>query len=115
MIDSPSLAKFAAFVELKDFRPPTKKEYVRYLRKLGEHYACDPAALSGRTSSERTGGAGTDARRRRRDGKAKGKDEADGEFDGRVQPRMERTLCATTPHFQTIIPSALRSFPSFGD
>ena len=46
MIDSPSLAKFAAFVELKDFRPPTKKEYLRYLRKLGEHYACDPAALS---------------------------------------------------------------------
>ena len=46
MIDSPSLTKFAAFVELKDFRPPTKKEYVRYLRKLGEHYACDPAALS---------------------------------------------------------------------
>lgn len=46
MIDSPSLTKFAAFVELKDFRPPTKKEYVRYVRKLGEHYACDPAALS---------------------------------------------------------------------
>ncbi len=46
MINSPSLAKFAAFVELKDFRPPTKKEYLRYLRKLGEHYACDPAALS---------------------------------------------------------------------
>jgi site-specific recombinase XerD len=42
----PSLAKFAAFVELKDFRAPTKKEYVRYVRKLGEHYACDPAALS---------------------------------------------------------------------
>ena len=46
MIDSPSLTKFAAFVELKDFRPPTKKEYVRYLRKLGEHYACDPATLA---------------------------------------------------------------------
>ena len=43
---APSIAKFAAFVELKDFRPPTKKEYLRYLRKLGEHYACDPAALS---------------------------------------------------------------------
>jgi hypothetical protein len=42
----PSLAKFTAFVELKDFRGPTKKEYVRYLRKLGEHYQCDPAALS---------------------------------------------------------------------
>jgi len=42
----PSLAKFTAFVELKDFRGPTKKEYVRYLRKLGEHYQCDPATLS---------------------------------------------------------------------
>ena len=46
MIDCPSLAKFRALVELKDFRPPTKKEYVRYLRKLAEHFACDPAALS---------------------------------------------------------------------
>ena len=46
MITSPSLAKFRAFVELKDFRAPTKKEYVRYLRKLGEHFQCDPATLS---------------------------------------------------------------------
>ena len=42
----PSLTKFAAFVQLKDFRGPTKKEYVRYVRKLGEHYQCDPATLS---------------------------------------------------------------------
>ena len=46
MINSPSIAKFTAFVELKDFRGPTKKEYVRYLRKLAEHYACDPATLT---------------------------------------------------------------------
>ena len=46
MINSPSIAKFTAFVQLKDFRGPTKKEYVRYVRKLGEHYACDPATLS---------------------------------------------------------------------
>lgn len=46
MITSPSLTKFAAFVELKDFRAPTKKEYVRYVRKLGEHFQCDPAALT---------------------------------------------------------------------
>ena len=46
MITYPSLAKFTAFVELKDFRPPTKKEYVRYVRKLGEHYQGDPATLS---------------------------------------------------------------------
>lgn len=43
---SPSLAKFADFVQLKDYRPPTKDEYVRYVRKLGEHYHCDPATLS---------------------------------------------------------------------
>ena len=42
----PSLAKFSDFVQLKDYRQPTKDEYVRYVRKLGEHYACDPATLS---------------------------------------------------------------------
>jgi site-specific recombinase XerD len=41
-----SLTKFSAFVQLKDFRAPTKKEYVRYVRKLGEHYRCDPATLT---------------------------------------------------------------------
>ena len=39
MIDTDaSLAKFTAFVELKDFRPKTKKEYVRDLCKLAEHF-----------------------------------------------------------------------------
>ncbi len=42
----PSLTKFTAFVELKDFRGPTKKEYVRYVRKLAEHHQCDPLALT---------------------------------------------------------------------
>ena len=42
----PSLTKFAAFVELKDFRGPTKKEYVRYVRKLADHFHCDPATLT---------------------------------------------------------------------
>ena len=46
MIDTPSLAKFSAFVQLKDFRAPTKKEYVRYVRRLGDHYQCDPALLT---------------------------------------------------------------------
>ncbi len=46
MIDTPSLAKFTAFVQLKDFRGPTKKEYVRYVRRLGDHYQCDPATLT---------------------------------------------------------------------
>ena len=42
----PSLAKFSDFVQLKDYRQPTKDEYVRYVRKLSEHYACDPATLT---------------------------------------------------------------------
>ena len=42
----PSLAKFADCVQLKDYRQPTKDEYVRYVRKLGEHYTCDPATLT---------------------------------------------------------------------
>jgi site-specific recombinase XerD len=46
MINYPSIAKFQQFVELKDFRPPTKKEYVRYVRKLAEHFQCDPLALT---------------------------------------------------------------------
>lgn len=45
-IDSPSVAKFIALVELKDFKPPTKKEYVRYVRRLADHFQCDPAALT---------------------------------------------------------------------
>lgn len=44
--NAPSISKFQQFVELKDFRPPTKKEYVRYVRKLAEHFACDPLTLS---------------------------------------------------------------------
>lgn len=41
----PSITKFQQFVELKDFRPPTKKEYVRYVRKCAEHFRCDPLTL----------------------------------------------------------------------
>ena len=33
-------------VELKDYRPATKKEYLRYVCKLAEHFQCDPATLS---------------------------------------------------------------------
>jgi site-specific recombinase XerD len=46
MITYPSIAKFQQFVELKDYRPPTKKEYLRYVRKLAEHFGCDPLTLS---------------------------------------------------------------------
>ena len=45
-IHYPSITKFQQFVELKDYRPPTKKEYVRYVRKLAEHFQCDPATLT---------------------------------------------------------------------
>lgn len=42
----PSITKFQQFVELKDFRPPTKKEYVRYVRKCAEHFKADPITLT---------------------------------------------------------------------
>jgi site-specific recombinase XerD len=41
-----SIAQFQQLVELKDYRPATKKEYVRYVCKLAEHFQCDPATLS---------------------------------------------------------------------
>ena len=41
-----SITQFQQLVELKDYREPTKKEYVRYVRKLAEHFQCDPATLS---------------------------------------------------------------------
>jgi site-specific recombinase XerD len=42
----PSIHQFQQFVELKDYRPATKKEYVRYVCKLAGHFQCDPATLS---------------------------------------------------------------------
>jgi len=42
----PSITKFGAFVQLKDFRAPTKKEYVRYVRKCAEHFQADPLTLT---------------------------------------------------------------------
>jgi integrase/recombinase XerD len=42
----PSITKFQQFVELKDFRAPTRKEYVRYVRKCAEHFQCDPLTLT---------------------------------------------------------------------
>jgi site-specific recombinase XerD len=42
----PSITKFQQFVELKDYRPATKEEYVRYVCKLAEHFQCDPATLT---------------------------------------------------------------------
>ena len=45
-INYSSISQFQQLVELKDYRPATKKEYVRYVRKLAEHFQCDPATLS---------------------------------------------------------------------
>src|SRR5437867_7164037 len=42
----PSITQFQQHVELKDFGKPTQKEYVRYVRKLAEHFQCDPATLT---------------------------------------------------------------------
>jgi integrase/recombinase XerD len=42
----PSIIQFRQYVELKDYRPPTKKEYVRQVWKLAQHYDCDPASLT---------------------------------------------------------------------
>jgi len=42
----PSIQQYAQLVELKDYRPATKKEYVRMVRRLGDHVQCDPAALN---------------------------------------------------------------------
>jgi len=41
-----SITQFQQLVDLKDYRRPTKKEYVRNVRKLAEHFQCDPATLS---------------------------------------------------------------------
>src|SRR5262249_56195901 len=46
IINYPSITQVEQHVELKDFRKPTKKEYVRYVRKLAEHFQCDPATLT---------------------------------------------------------------------
>src|SRR5512141_2719963 len=41
----PSIHQFQQFVELKDYRAPTKKEYVRNVCKSAQHFQCDPATL----------------------------------------------------------------------
>src|SRR6516164_9256124 len=46
MNNYPSITQFQQFVELKAYRPDTKNSYLRYLRKLAEHFRCDPARLS---------------------------------------------------------------------
>jgi len=41
-----SIIQYQQLVELKDYRPVTKYEYVRMVRKLAEHFKCDPASVS---------------------------------------------------------------------
>jgi integrase/recombinase XerD len=42
----PSIVEFKRYLELRDYRPPTKKEYVRQAWKLAQHFECDPATLA---------------------------------------------------------------------
>ena len=42
----PSIAKFSDFVQLKDYRPPTKKDYVRYIRRFADRLQRDPATAT---------------------------------------------------------------------
>jgi hypothetical protein len=37
----PSITQFEQVVQRKDDREPTHKEYVRYVRKLAEHFRLD--------------------------------------------------------------------------
>lgn len=46
MLNYPSLQQFTQFVELKDLRAATRSNYVRYIRRLGDHFQADPAGLS---------------------------------------------------------------------
>ena len=46
IINYPSITKYEQLVQLKDYRPATRYEYVRLVRKLAEHFKCDPAILS---------------------------------------------------------------------
>ena len=46
MINYPCIEQFTQFVHLKDLRPATRTEYVRYIRRLGDHFHSDPATLS---------------------------------------------------------------------
>lgn len=40
------IIRFKQLVELKDYRPATKREYVRCVWKLAEHFESDPAVLT---------------------------------------------------------------------
>src|SRR6266852_498455 len=45
IINYNSITQFEQLVQLKDYRPPTRYAYVQSVRKLAEHFECDPALL----------------------------------------------------------------------
>ena len=45
-LNYPSIIQFQQHLQLKDYRPPTRKEYLRNLCKLAEHFKCDPTTLT---------------------------------------------------------------------
>jgi len=46
MINHSSIQQFQLLVQLKDYRPKTQREYIRYVRRLADHFQRDPATLS---------------------------------------------------------------------
>ena len=44
--DYPSIQQFRSFVELRDYAPATKEEYVRYVRVAARHLGSDPATAT---------------------------------------------------------------------
>jgi integrase/recombinase XerD len=45
MLNHSCIHQFIQFVQLKDLRPETQAEYVRRIRRLGDHFNADPATL----------------------------------------------------------------------
>ena len=45
-INYPSITRFEQLVQLKDYRAGTCYRYLQVVRKLAEHFTCDPATLS---------------------------------------------------------------------
>jgi integrase/recombinase XerD len=42
----PSIEQFQTFVQLQDFSSRTRREYLRYVRRLADHFQRDPASLA---------------------------------------------------------------------
>src|SRR5512140_614586 len=44
-INYPSITQYEQLVQLKDYCPVTRDHYLRVVRKLAQHFQCDPATL----------------------------------------------------------------------